>query len=163
MPTAAPNLLSVADRLTPETVRVGLEGAGKDEVLEALLALLAGNAAVTDLDQVRQDVLAREAQLSTGVGLGLGLPHARTLGVRGTVAAFATTARPVDFGAHDGAPVRLLFLLVGPEAERGRHLRLLGRVSRLMNRAAFRAALLAAESPADVLALFHEAEAALAV
>ncbi len=162
MSTAAPNLLSVANLLTPATVRVGLEGVDKAVVLNALIDLLAGTDAVTDLDRVRADVFAREAQLSTGVGLGLGLPHTRTLGVRGTAAAFATTAEPVAFGAHDGEPVRLLFLLVGPEDERGRHLRLLGRVSRLMNHAAFRADLLAADTPADIVAIFREADAALA-
>ncbi|MEM1043448.1 MAG: PTS sugar transporter subunit IIA [Bacteroidota bacterium] len=158
-----PDTLSIADLLSPTTVRVGLEGADKPTVLGALIDLLDGHDEVGDLDRVRQDVFAREAKLSTGVGLGLGLPHARTTDVRRTVAAFATTAGPVPFESHDSEPVRLLFLLVGPEGERGHHVKLLGRISRLMNRPAFRDALLAAVSPSEVLDLFREAEAELAV
>jgi PTS system fructose-specific IIA component len=154
--------LSISDLLTPETVRVELPGREKEEVLGAVIDLLSGRPAVEDPVQVRRDVLARERQMSTGVGMGLALPHARSAAVTDTVAALAITAEPVSFESHDGEPVRLLFLLVGPEKERGRHIRLLGRVSRLMNQASFRRRLLAASSPAEVLALFREAEAELA-
>ncbi len=163
MPNADTDTLSIADLLTPATVRVGLEGADKPEVLNALIDLLVGHEDVVDLDRVRQDVFVREAKLSTGVGLGLGLPHARTSDVRRTVAAFATTAGPVPFESHDDEPVRMLFLLIGPEGERGHHVKLLGRISRLMNRSDFRDALLAAKTSDEALALFREAEAELAV
>jgi len=80
-----------------------------------------------------------------------------------TVAALAITREPVPFDAHDGEPVRLLFLLVGPEQARGRHIRLLGRISRLMNQDSFRQRLLAATSSDEALALFRDADAKLAV
>ncbi len=150
--------LSVTALLAPERVRVGLPGATKEAVIEAVVALLGGSDAVSDLGRVRADVLAREALMSTGVGKGLALPHARTPAVRETVAAFAVTAGPVDYGAFDGEPVRLVLLLLGPEAERGQHVRLLSRVSRLMSDDAFRARLLADHSPDAVLATFREAE-----
>ena len=158
----SPGSLSISDLLTPETVRVGLPGQEKAEVIDAVIKLLTRLPAVEDLAQVRGDVLAREEQMSTGVGMGLALPHARSSAVTDTVAALAITAEPVPFGSHDGAPVRLLFLLVGPEKERGRHIRLLGRVSRLMNQEAFRRGLLAATSPEEVLTLFRDAEAEFA-
>ncbi len=163
MPTAASDPLSIAELLTPATVRVGLEGEDKPAVLNALIDLLAGHAAVADLDRVRQDVFVREAKLSTGVGLGLGLPHARTPGATGTTAAFATLATPVPFESHDDEPVRLLFLLLVPSGEQRQHVKLLGRLSRLLNRPTFRDALLAATTPEEALALFREAEAELAV
>lgn len=158
----ATDLLSVSDLLDPSTVRVRLPADEKDAVLDALVDLLGGHPAVTDLDQVRADVHARERQMSTGVGKGLGLPHARSNAVTATVAAFATTADGVDYDTIDGEPVRLLFLLVGPEGERSRHIRLLSRISRLMNRDDFRTSLLAAETPEAALSLFREAEEALA-
>ncbi len=156
------DLPTIAELLRPEAVRVGLPGGPKAEVLDAVLALLAGAPEVADPARVRADVVAREAQMSTGVGQGLALPHARTAAVSGTAAAFAVTDEPVPFDAIDGEPVRLVFLLVGPEGERGRHVRLLGRVSLLMSRAPFRERLLAAASPEEVIAAFREAEGVLA-
>lgn len=154
--------LSISDLLTPGTIRVGVPGGEKRDVLNAVIDLLEGEEAVTDFGRVRRDVFAREQQMSTGVGMGLALPHARSAAVTDTLAAFATTSSDVPFGAMDGQPVRMLFLLVGPENERGRHVHLLGRISRLMNRAAFRQRLLAAATPDEALTLFRNAEAEFA-
>jgi PTS system fructose-specific IIA component len=145
-------LLSVA------TVHVGLEGQTKEEVIDHLVDLLKGHPAVRDLDRVRAAVFEREHVMSTGVGKGLGLPHAKTAAVTDTVAAFAVTREPVAFGAIDGQPVRLLFLLVGTETAKSQHIKILSRISRLMNRDAFRERLLQARSAAQVLDLFQEAE-----
>ena len=141
----------IRDLLSSGAVRVGLAAPSKAAVLDGMVDLLAGHPAVLDLDGVREEVHAREARMSTGVGSGLAIPHARSGGVTGTAAAFAITAEPIGFGSIDGAPVRLVFLLVGPERERGHHLVWLSRVSRLMNRAGFRADLLAARTADDVL------------
>jgi mannitol/fructose-specific phosphotransferase system IIA component (Ntr-type) len=153
--------LSVAELLRPRAVRVGLPGGTKEDVLNAVIDLLAGAPEVGDLERVRADVWAREEQMSTGVGKGLALPHARTGAVRETVLAFATAAEPVAFDAIDRQPVQLLLLIVGPEEARSRHIQLLGRVSRLMNNAAFRERLLGAAGAEDVLAAFREGEETL--
>jgi mannitol/fructose-specific phosphotransferase system IIA component (Ntr-type) len=150
--------LSITDLLAPERVRVGLDVGGKEEAIEAVVGLLDNARAVRDLERVREAVLAREAVMSTGVGKGLALPHARTNAVADTVAAFAVTAAPVAYGALDGQPVRLVFLLVGPEDERSQHVRLLSRISRLMNRDVFRTRLLQAPDAAAVLRAFREGE-----
>lgn len=153
--------LSLADLLASDRVGVCLEAADKADVLDRLLALVATAEAVVDPDRLGADVRAREAQMSTGVGQGLALPHARTSAVSETVAAFATIDPPVDFDSLDGEPVRLAFLLAGPEADRARHLRLLSRVSRLMSDPALRQRLYDASEPADVLNAIRDAEAAL--
>jgi fructose PTS system EIIA component len=152
---------SVAALLDPTRIRVGLPERSKVTVIDAVVDFLAGAPEVIDLDRVRADVFEREAVMSTGVGKGLALPHARTPAVRNTVAAFAVTAHPVDYGALDGHPVRLVFLLAGPDTQRGTHVRLLSRLSRLMNNDAFRAELLNAEDAQAILACFEAAEARL--
>jgi PTS system fructose-specific IIA component len=148
--------------LAPERVRVGLPGDGKEDVVNALLDLLEGHPAIADLKEVRKAVWAREEDLSTGVGKGLGLPHAKTSAATGTAAAFAITETPVDFAAIDAEPVRLVFLLVGTEAAKSEHIRILSRISRLVSRRRLREELMQAETPEDVLAAFAEAERALA-
>ncbi len=149
---------SVTSLLGPDRVRVGVAGTDKDDVLAGVLALIEGAEGVTDIARVRDDVERREALMSTGVGKGLALPHARSGGVTSTVAAFAVTAEPVEWGAFDEQPVRLVLLLVGPEAERGTHVRMLSRVSRMMSDDAFRTRLLAAVDADEVLDAFAAAE-----
>ena len=144
--------------LTAETIRVGLPGQTKDEVINALLDVVMAHPAVNDPEVMRQAVFARERMMSTGVGKGLGLPHAKTEAVNETVAAFAITAEPVDFSAIDDQKVRLVFLLVGTEAAKSEHIKILSRISRLLNRDVFRERLLQAQDAGEVLALLEEGE-----
>jgi fructose-specific phosphotransferase system IIA component len=151
-------VLDIHQLLTPETVRVGLPGETKDEVINNLIDLLEEHPAVLDRDEVRRAVFEREQVMSTGVGKGLGLPHAKTQAVTESIAAFAVTAEPVEFGAIDNTEVRLLFLLVGTEAGKSQHIKILSRISRLMNRDAFRQRLLSATGADEILRIFEEGE-----
>ncbi len=154
----ATRFLEIHDLLSPDTVQVGLPGTSKEEVLLNLINLLEDHPAVVDIEQVRNAILERETMMSTGVGKELALPHAKTSAVRESVAAFAVTREPVDFGAIDNAPVRLIFLLVGTEVAKSEHIKILSRVSRLMNRDRFRSRLREATSEDDVIAVFREGE-----
>lgn len=154
-------MIQIHQFLTPETVRVGLPGESKTEVLDNLVQLLDHLPQVLDLAEVRRAVLAREAVMSTGVGKRLALPHAKTSAVTDTVAALAITARPIEFGAIDNEAVRILFLLVGTEEAKSTHIKLLSRVSRLMNSDSFRERLLQATTSDSVLKLFEEGETEL--
>ncbi len=154
-------LTEIHQLLKRDTIRVGLPGETKEEVLNNLIDLLKGQPGVRDLEKVREAVFAREAVMSTGVGKGLALPHAKTDAVDRTVAALAITAQPVDFGAIDDKPVRILFLLVGAEEAKTQHIKILSRISRLMNRDDFRKRLLEARDADEVLALMEEGELSL--
>lgn len=147
--------------LRPSTVRIGLAGSTKEEVINGLVDLLDEHEAIRSIEAVREAVFEREQVMSTGVGKMLGLPHAKTSAARETVAAFATTAEPIDFGAIDDEPVRLLFLLAGPEADKSRHIKILGRISRLVSRDEIREGLLNVETPEDVISILKEGEARL--
>ncbi len=154
----ATRLLEIHDLLTPETVQVGLPGESKDDVLNYLIDSLDGRPAVRDVDDVRKAIFDRERIMSTGVGKGLALPHAKTAAVSESIAAFAVTRHPIDFGSIDDQPVRLVFLLVGTESAKSEHIKILSRISRLMNRDPFRSRLLSATRPDEILSIFEEGE-----
>jgi mannitol/fructose-specific phosphotransferase system IIA component (Ntr-type) len=147
--------------LRPDLVRIGLSGTTKTEVIDALIDVLDGHEAIDSLDAVRNAIFDREEMMSTGVGKQLGLPHAKTPAATETVAAFATTAEPVDFGAVDDEPIRLLLLLVGPEEDKSKHIKILGRISRLVSRDDLRNRLIEAGSPQTIIEVLREGEAEL--
>lgn len=158
---AITNIPNIHELLRLDTIRVSMPGGSKHEVLHAMVDIIADDPSVRDVEAVRAAVIEREAVMSTGVGKGLGLPHAKTSAVRSTVAALAITDTPVDFGAIDNEPVRLIFLLVGTEDARSEHIKILSRISRLLNRDSFRQRLLKATSAKEVLKAFAEVETQL--
>lgn len=99
-----------------------------------------------DARAITSTAMERERLGSTGVGSGVGLPHARVGGVSGVHAAFARLAEPVDFEAVDSRPVDLVALLVAPEDAGGLHLRALAKVARRLRREDVRARLRSAPS-----------------
>lgn len=151
-----PPIIALQTLLSPAYIRVQLAGADKAGVINNMVDLLADHPAMQDLETVRAAVLQREARLSTGLGNGVALPHARADVIQDPIAAFAVTAEPVDFEALDGEPVRLVFLLISPAQVPGLHLRLLGRVSRVLSNPAVRQRLLKAQTPEAVQAAFDE-------
>lgn len=151
-------IMGIDELLKKGAIQVNLPGKTKDDVLTRLLGLLEGHTYIRDFDGVCTAVFEREAMLSTGVGEGLALPHAKTQYVDGVVAAFATTEHPIEYGAIDNKPVNMIFLMVSSDRAKSQHIKLLSRVSRLMNEEGFRSRLLEATNEDEILDLFHEGE-----
>lgn len=150
----------LSDLLTPHHIRVPLTASGKDALLEELVGMLAASGVVDGSAEVLGAVREREAVLSTGIGNGVAIPHGKSERVGALVMAAGVTSAPVDFEALDGEPVSLFFLLVGPEATAGEHVKALSRISRLLRRDSLRDALLHAPDSAAFHAALVEAEAA---
>ncbi len=143
--------------LPPDHVRVPLESRDKPGVLRELVDFLAGISGGTPED-ILHAVRDRELAQSTGFGHGIAIPHARTPSLSALALVAGRTQAPIEFGAVDGQPVRLFFLVAGPEAAAGDQVRALARIARLMRRDALREHLLAAGTPADFARIVAEAE-----
>ena len=113
---------------------------------------------ILDIEKVSSTIFEREKLVSTGVGKGFAIPHGKTDSIEDVVAAFAITKEPIDFDSIDGEPVRFIFLLIGKENLLNTHIKLLSRISRLMNKDEFREKLLEAATPEEVLEIFKEEE-----
>jgi fructose-specific phosphotransferase system IIA component len=151
--------MKITDVLEEQFVRTNLPGTTKEEIIDAMIDLIGNSKNVLDKEKVRQAILEREKIMSTGVGNGFAIPHGKTDAVKDIVAAFAITEHPVDYQALDEQPVRLVFLLVGRDSLVGPHIKLLSRISRLMNKEEFRRELLSSETPKEVIELFQQQEA----
>lgn len=157
LPRKLPPLL-LTELLTRDRIRIPLRGAGKKELIEELVAVLVADGSIAEPADVLRAVLDREEVLSTGIGNGVAIPHGKSEGVASLVLAAGVTRRPVDFEALDGEPVSLLFLLVGPDAAAGDHVKALSRISRLLRRDRFRRRLIDAPAAAAFYSVLAEAE-----
>lgn len=151
--------MKVNDILNKDLVIPELQGNTKEEIINELINLFKDDKRIVDLEKVRAAVLDREKIMSTGVGKGFAIPHGKTNSVNEIIAAFGKTKRPIDYQALDGQPVHLVFLLVGKDSLVSTHIKLLSRISRMMNSDEFRKSLVEAESTDEILELFRQEEA----
>ncbi len=149
--------LLLTELLTPDRIRVPLTAGDKPGALRELTQLLAERAGV-DTAPLLSAVLEREAVLSTGIGHGIAIPHAKVSTVQDLWLVCGSHPEGIDFDALDGAPVRLLFLLIGPESAAGQHVKALSRIARLVRRESVREALMRAGSAEAFNQLLIEAE-----
>lgn len=147
----------LSDFLPAAHVRLPILAIDKPSLLRELTEFLAAREG-GDAARLYDAVEERESALGTGIGHGVAVPHGRSEGVGGLRVVAGRTEQPIPFGAADGEPVRLVFLVVGPPAEAGGHVQVLGRIARLAQRADWRARLLAAESAAAFAAIIRESE-----
>jgi mannitol/fructose-specific phosphotransferase system IIA component (Ntr-type) len=150
--------MRLTELLVPEAVVTDfpLPATGtKEDLLTAVVADLAGKGLIRDTTLATSDILARERVMSTGVGHGVAIPHAYTDGVDRLLAAFYRTREPIDFGSPDAIAVDMQFVILGSHDSRREHIRLLARLSRLLNNVEFREQLRTAPDSDAVLGIFR--------
>jgi len=151
-------IMKISDILDINSIKIGLTVESKKDLLEQMIFLAEKSKKIIDRDDVQHEILEREKIMSTGVGKGIALPHAKTNAITGSIGALALLSEPVDFNSLDEKPVNIVFLLVGLENNVGLHLRLLSNISRLMNNDAFRGNLLQCKTAMEVKKLFEQFE-----
>lgn len=150
--------MTIHSLLKDDTILPDLEVEDKDALLNKMVDVLKADVSGEQLEAIRRAVLERESIMSTGVGKGLAIPHGKVNGIDQSYASFAILRNPIDFDAVDNQPVRIVFLLVGPESESSRHIKLLSRISKLMINSAFREALIDCSTAGEILGAFREEE-----
>jgi len=150
--------MKVHELLNIKYVLTEFKSEKKNDVINELVDLLKGDERIIDLEEVRKCVFEREEKMSTGVGKGFAIPHGKTNSVNDILAAFGKSEAPIEYNSLDGEPVHLIFLLIGKENLVAKHIKLLSRISRLMNNEEFRKKLINADSKESILKIFEEEE-----
>lgn len=151
--------MRLTDLLTPDRIRIPLRASDKEGVLRELVGLLLpGDGALSE--EVLAAILERERQFPTGIGHGVAVPHGRTPAMAALAIVAGTSTNPVRYETIDGQPVRVFFMVAGPEALAGAHVKALSRISRLVRQEGVRARLLAARTPQEFYHAILEAEGA---
>lgn len=124
--------MNIFSLLNEERTRAHLEAGGKKKVLEYLSAILASDLSVS-AEQVFSHLIARERLGSTGLGMGVALPHSRVADIEAPIGALVTLARPIEFNSPDEQLVDIVFCLLVPDRESEEHLQLLAGLAKLFS------------------------------
>jgi nitrogen PTS system EIIA component len=154
--------VSIAEWLHPEMVLPNVETDSGQEVLSELVRVCVESGQVTDGKALLSALLRREQLCSTALGQGVAFPHVRESGLRASnqpVLALAKAPGGVDFGASDGEPTFLFFMVYAPSTKV--HLRILARLSQLLRDSSLVEDLRGAQDAGALIGLLQEAEAKL--
>lgn len=144
--------------IVEQAILMDLKGCTKQEVLTEMVEALKNAGRLTRSDIALQDLLGRERKGSTGIGYGVAIPHACTATVHQPLIAFGKIPDKIDFQSIDGAPVDLIFLVLGRSNGQGLQLKILGRLAGLLKRPGFLDALRDINSPGDFLGFMEQQE-----
>ncbi len=146
------------DELIPAShISLSEPPAEKEATIEYLLDLVVESGRVDDRQVALDALLAREEETTTGVGMGIGIPHAKTEAVDRPSLAFARSEEGVDFGSMDDEPATLIFLILVPEAGSEDHLEILSSLSRALMHDDVRERLHAADDESEIQQTLREA------
>jgi fructose-specific phosphotransferase system IIA component len=148
--------MALVDMVSREIVKVPLESASKPAVLRELVQVLKDAGRITDAERALISVNQREQLGSTGLELGIAVPHAKTDTVETLTLAIGISPQGVDFSALDGKPSKLFFLMLAPPNQSGPHIQALAEIAKLSRSRAFCDALMSARSAEEVVRLFRD-------
>ena len=150
--------MKVFELLEENFILTDFKSDDKKDIINELIDLHKEDKNVNDLEKVRTAIHEREKEMSTGIGKGFAIPHGKTNAVKDVIVSFGKTTRGIDYEALDGNPVHLVFLLVGKVDLVSKYIKLLSRISRVMNKDKFREKLLSAKTKDEIINIFQEEE-----
>lgn len=150
--------MKINEILSVDSIVVDFEPESKDSLLAMMLDLAATSGKIIDKEQTLREIIAREQVLSTGIGKGIALPHAKTKFVTDSCAALAVLKNPIDYDSLDGEKVKIVVMLIGLDTNVATHLKYLSKVSRLLNNDSIRNQLINCNNAHQVLELLKKIE-----
>ena len=151
--------MKIRDLLAVESIDLNGKVNGKNEALDAMVALMAKSGKINDVEKYRKGVYAREEEGTTGIGEGIAIPHCKSDAVSKPGLAAMVIKDGVDFDALDGGKVSLIFLIAAPNTEDNVHLDVLSKLSVLLMDENFTSGLRNAKTVEEFLSVIDRAEA----
>jgi PTS system fructose-specific IIC component/PTS system nitrogen regulatory IIA component len=125
------------DIYQPKFIKINMEAEDKEEAFEELVNHFCGAAGIKDRQSILKAIWEREAKMSTGIKTGIAIPHGKINVADRICGALGISRKGIDYDALDGNPVHLVFLILTPEKDSETHLRLLKRLSALLDNSWF--------------------------
>lgn len=152
--------MTIRDLLAAESINLNGTPAGKTEALNQCIDLMAKSGKIADVEKYRKGVFAREEEGTTGIGMGIAIPHCKSDAVTKAGLAAMVVKDGVDFESLDGTPAKIIFLIAAPNTEDNVHLQVLSKLSIMLMDEQFTNSLINAGSVDEFLNIIDSAEKA---
>jgi mannitol/fructose-specific phosphotransferase system IIA component (Ntr-type) len=152
------NLLRIQDVLKKDAIIINIQASDKIELLTQMGSYLAVLYNLKNQSTIIQKILDREAEMSTGIGYGIAIPHARIEGVEGVYMVAAQSVQGIEFGAIDEQPVHLIFMMISPKNASIPYTHILSSLSRIMSYEEMRQSLIETKSADAFLSIIARGE-----
>lgn len=152
--------MTIRDLLAAESINLNGTPAGKTEALNQCIDLMAKSGKIADVEKYRKGVFAREEEGTTGIGIGIAIPHCKSDAVTKAGLAAMVVKDGVDFESLDGTPAKIIFLIAAPNTEDNVHLQVLSKLSVMLMDEQFTNSLINAGSVDEFLNIIDSAEKA---
>ena len=152
--------MTIRDLLAAESINLNGTPAGKTEALNQCIDLMAKSGKIADVEKYRKGVFAREEEGTTGIGMGIAIPHCKSDAVTKAGLSAMVVKDGVDFESLDGTPAKIIFLIAAPNTEDNVHLQVLSKLSVMLMDEQFTNSLINAGSVDEFLNIIDSAEKA---
>lgn len=152
--------MTIRDLLAAESINLNGTPAGKTEALNQCIDLMAKSGKIADVETYRKGVFAREEEGTTGIGMGIAIPHCKSDAVTKAGLAAMVVKDGVDFESLDGTPAKIIFLIAAPNTGDNVHLQVLSKLSVMLMDEQFTNSLINAGSVDEFLNIIDSAEKA---
>jgi len=150
--------MKFSSKIKKSAILMDMKSRGKDEAVEELVDLLCSAYRLKNREAILSAVRDREAKASTGVGMGLAVPHAKTPAVDRLYVAFGLSREGIDFESIDGEPSNIFFIMVSARDKTGPHIQALAGISRLITHEDVRNGIMGCRDEKEFLSFIVEAE-----
>lgn len=148
--------MGLKELMTEETIVLELNSKSKTMGIEELAEKMMQAGRITDLTSYLAAVMKREAEATTGIGFGVGIPHGKSKAVSSPTLGFGRSKEGISYDSLDGKPVHLLFLIAVPENSDDEHLRILSQLSRKLMHQDIRDRLMNAVDAEEIYSIIDE-------
>ncbi|MGH4121541.1 MAG: PTS sugar transporter subunit IIA [Clostridium sp.] len=148
--------MNITELLNVNLIKLELNSKTKEDVIKEMVTILDKDGKLLDVDKYLQAVLDRETEFSTGIGMGIAIPHGKSSGVKEPALVFGRSVDGIDYQSMDEELAHIFFLIAVPEESSDEHLKILGQISRKLMHKELRDSLMKASSAEEIITLLEQ-------
>ncbi len=147
-------MIKVSEFISKDRIKIFEKGSEKKEIINKLAEMISKSDNVENKDKFIKDIWERESIMSTGIGLGIAIPHARSKYIKDIVISIGIAKDSIEYDALDGKPVSFIVMIAANESQQKEYLRVLAKVALILKSKKKREKLLSANNIDDVYEVF---------